>query len=201
MARRLHPAGAMKTKQPLFLGLFGGVSAARINRRTVSTGVASLLAFSFASLACTTTTTTTANMPADDGGVAAMEPEVGIADGDDASTEAADSATPKTPKLSCGDSETKTACDQCCRTFNPAGNKVYGSTSIEIVCRDTVCRTACAATFCASPRSNPDATCRECWDAALPAFAKEFFATCSADADCASYAACLDGARCSTKPK
>lgn len=155
--------------------------------------------FSLFALACTTTsTTTTETTRSEDGGGA--EPERGetVASPIDDGENATDSGS---PTISCEDSETKAACDQCCFAFNPEGQNYYQATSIAIMCRDTNCKKACAATYCASPPSNPDPACKECWNSVIPSHADEFFEICRADNDCAEFVACLDNSGCSTKLK
>ncbi len=182
-------------------------SNAAVRRSPAPTGgPALLIALAFLALASCTASTPDHSSLEDDAGESANL-EAGSADSSEADASSGDGSdnTVNVPdsgaaRNACADSKTQESCDECCTSQYPAGRRAYQATSISILCREENCQEACTNTYCASPPTGPDATCRSCWNEVLPRNTSEFFETCRADADCAEYSACLD-ANCITKPK
>lgn len=94
-------------------------------------------------------------------------------------------------------------CHQCCAQTHSGGQAAMFVAMGPCLCQASVCQTACAATTCASPPKNPDATCQACLTPSLStggACETDFATACAADPLCAVTFACNQGCLSSRAP-
>lgn len=145
----------------------------------------------------TTDTSTNAESSVDD---TSTTTEVGGGD----STPAAD-APAGDARVACDKLSTRNACRTCCNTEHPEGYKIFLTAAIACGCTDSICKTECATTACATPPTKASDACAACLNAAVApakgdagagACYSSVTTACSADAKCVGWAACTQ--KCST---
>lgn len=110
--------------------------------------------------------------------------------------------TEEPPKQGECEAETKAqACVQCCSEKHQDGAAVYIDAVITCLCTADKCEKDCKSTLCATEPANADATCQACLNKAAPACQNDIGTACAANANCATYQACVDGSKCTSKPQ
>ncbi len=181
------------------------------------------LALSTGLFACGGTTT-----PSDDGTDSALDASDadnldgvsdGGIDGDDASDGANDGAPsdgtvgadvitdgpsdgPSDARPVCSAEPTKVRCDDCCQKEHKEGFATLTTALVGCACTDSICKTVCASTGCATPPSTPDSACKACFNEAAKAGGGSdaggvagkcngpVTTACKGDPKCVAYVAC-----------
>jgi len=120
----------------------------------------------------------------------------------EAAPPATDAAVAQPPPGECAAETAQSACITCCTNAHMDGSTVYFVALIDCMCLTDNCARECATTLCDPMNpTNADATCNTCIQAKNSACTPSIKMTCTADADCTAFDACIGKSDCAGKTK
>jgi len=91
----------------------------------------------------------------------------------------------------CAAETTQTSCQQCCATAEQPAYLAFQNALVKCGCQDTVCKTQCAASLCATTPAQPTTECQTCLGQAQSGACKtDIEKVCTGSGACAPFAEC-----------
>jgi len=111
-----------------------------------------------------------------------------------------DAGSSEPPPGECSSEASQTSCVTCCSNKHEDGAAVYFVALIDCMCLEANCAKECKTTLCdpENPK-NADADCQTCVQQKNGACASTIKTTCTGDADCVAFDACVGQSDCTGK--